>query len=103
MVVEAHPGQPALLVLTDAWHPGWRATVDGQPVDVLRVNLGLRGVALPPGPHQVAFEFIPPGLVTGSLASLATAVVIVGLSVWEWRRGNVPEASGLQAQVGSAR
>jgi hypothetical protein len=98
VVVEAHPSQPALLVLTDAWHPGWRATVDGQPAAILRVNLGLRGVALTPGRHQVAFDFVPPGLVTGSLASLATAVVIVGLSVWEWRRGKGSPCRGSVAE-----
>jgi hypothetical protein len=86
VVIEAAPEQPAILVLTDSWFPGWRATVDGQPTDVLRVNLGLRGVALSPGKHEVVFEFVPPGLVTGGLLSMLTAVVIVGLSVWEWRR-----------------
>lgn len=87
VVIDAAPAHPALLVLTDSWFPGWRATVDGQPTDILRVNLGLRGVPLSPGRHEVVFEFVPPGLMTGGLVSLLTAGILVGLLVWEWRRG----------------
>src|SRR5205823_3885257 len=33
----------ALLVLSDAYYPGWKVTVDGSEAALLRVNLGLRG------------------------------------------------------------
>jgi hypothetical protein len=41
--------RPALLVVADNWFPAWRATVDGEPVDVLRAYHTLRAVPVPAG------------------------------------------------------
>ena len=47
------------LLLNDVWHPWWRATIDGAPVEILRANVIFRAVALPPGEHVVRFAFNP--------------------------------------------
>jgi hypothetical protein len=57
-----------LLVLNDVWHPWWRASLDGAATTILRANVLFRAVALPPGHHQVRFEFHP---VAGAAAELA--------------------------------
>ena len=48
-----------LLVLCEQNYPGWRATVDGEEVEVWTVNSLLRGVSLESGEHVVVFEFRP--------------------------------------------
>jgi uncharacterized membrane protein YfhO len=81
--VAVHASAPAggWLVLADAWHPGWRATVDGVERPVLRADGALRAVRLAPGEHAVVFRFWPPGLslglVLGALGALATAAVAI--------------------------
>ena len=50
---------PGLLVVSDTYYPGWRATVDGVPAALLRTNLHLRGVALAPGAHDVRVWYDP--------------------------------------------
>ena len=60
-----------LLLLTDVWHPWWRATLDGKPVDILRADAIFRAVALPPGAHEVRFTFEP---MAGAAAELARLV-----------------------------
>jgi hypothetical protein len=40
---------PGVVVLADLWNTGWRATVAGENVEILRVNHALRGVALQAG------------------------------------------------------
>lgn len=60
---------PALLVTSELAYPGWRATVDGTPVDVATVNGAFRAVVVPAGRHEVAFAYRPRlghvGLVVG--------------------------------------
>jgi hypothetical protein len=60
-----------LLLLNDVWHPWWRATLDGRPVDILRADVIFRAVALPPGAHQVRFTFAPFAGAVTDLARLA--------------------------------
>lgn len=61
---------PALAILTDAWDAGWIAELDGEPVEVLRVDHGLRGVWVPPGDHELVFRYEPRALSTGLLLGL---------------------------------
>ena len=79
VVINASAVQRGLLILGDQFYPGWQAYLDGQPATVLRVNHVLRGVALPPGDHQVVFEFVPSSLRTGGQLSLVgiTALMIL--------------------------
>jgi len=52
------PGR-GLLVVSEPYFPGWRATVDGHPTGILRVDVLLRGVELTPGSHKVVLEYRP--------------------------------------------
>lgn len=45
--LELRASTPGLVVLSDTWYPRWRATVDGTPATVLRVNSSMRGVVSP--------------------------------------------------------
>jgi hypothetical protein len=69
-----------MLVLTDAWWPGWRVRVDGLEQTLYCVNGGLhRGVWLQSGDHQVEFFYWPASLARGLLISLSAAL---GLGLW---------------------
>jgi hypothetical protein len=68
---------PSVLVLTDAWYPGWTVTVDGKEATMLRVDHALRGVAVPPGEHRVEFEFRPPLLKAGAAVSALSLLFLV--------------------------
>jgi hypothetical protein len=57
--VEAEAPDGGFLVLNDAWHPWWRAEVDGRPARILKANVLFRAVPLGPGAHRVHFAFTP--------------------------------------------
>jgi uncharacterized membrane protein YfhO len=71
--------RPALAVFVEQYHKGWLATVDGQPVPILRANLIMRAVALQPGEHRVAMEFTTPGLRLGALLTLLSLTILMVL------------------------
>ena len=49
---------PAWLVYADAWHPDWKAHIDGRDVPVVRANLGFKAVRVEPGAtREVEFEY----------------------------------------------
>jgi hypothetical protein len=85
---------PALLVLSDTYYPGWRATVDGTPAAIYPTNVLLRGVPVPAGEHTVVLRFDPLTWRLGRAISLAGIGLSAGLSLWwlfgrgsrPWRR-----------------
>ena len=67
---------PGLLVVTDGWDGGWRASLDDARARVLRVNHGEMGVVLPEGRHRVVFSYRPEGFWTGiALAGVGAAAM----------------------------
>jgi hypothetical protein len=71
---------PAVLVLTEAWAPGWTATVDeGPSVAAIPVDAMLVGTPLPAGRHTVELRYVPPGLRLGN--RLAILAVLIGTIV----------------------
>ena len=77
--------QPAYLVLSDLYHPGWRATVNGQTAVVQPANYALRAIYLPSGVHDVQLWFVPPGWRLG-VAITAVTALLSGLLLWIWGR-----------------
>lgn len=73
--LETDSPRPALLVLADGYDPGWRASVDGAPVALLRANLAFRAVPVPEGRHRVELVYRP-GPVLAGLAVSGTAVLV---------------------------
>jgi len=84
---------PALLVLADVIVPGWSATVDGKPAELLAADLILRAVALPAGEHEVHFYYRDPAVRLGLWLTLVGVVCL--LVLWALP-GWVPAFRGLQ-------
>lgn len=85
VVVEVELDEPGYLVLTDAWHPGWRGIVDGERVPVCRADLLFRTIALEPGEHQIVFVFRPVSLAVGGGMSAISLALLVLVSRWIFR------------------
>ncbi|MBE2271088.1 MAG: YfhO family protein [Anaerolinea sp.] len=47
------------LFLSDAYYPGWRATLDGASVPIYRADVMFRAVFVPAGTHEVVFTYSP--------------------------------------------
>ncbi len=83
IVLSADSKTPAVLLLNDHFDPNWKATVDGQSVEILRANHLMRGIALKPGTHTVEFALKPnstPLYVT--LSAQALGLILLGVLVF---------------------
>ena len=82
VTVDVRADRPALVVVSQAWFPGWRAAVDGRAAPVIRVDGLVQGVLVPAGRHHVRLHYEAPGLRAGALVSGATlAALLVALGV----------------------
>jgi hypothetical protein len=81
VVVKVDDGPAGNLVLTDAWFPGWRCSIDGQPAQLYRADYLFRGVPLPAGAHEVVFTFRPESYVRGRALSLAALAIVLLVGV----------------------
>jgi uncharacterized membrane protein YfhO len=86
VVIEARLDEPGVLLLTDAWYPGWQAMVDGERAAICRANLLFRAVALEPGMHRVVLDFRPLGQSVGGALSGLGLVILAIVSRFVFRR-----------------
>jgi Bacterial membrane protein YfhO len=78
-------GKEGFVVVTTTWFPRWRATVDGSPTPIYRVNGSFLGIRVPAGEHRVELVYWPSDhvwlAVLSGLAFVATCVALF------WTRG----------------
>lgn len=78
-----------VLVLADAYYPGWNARVDTAQVPVWPANAAFRGIIMPAGAHQVEFWYEPATFQIGasiSTLALLTVMLLAGYGFWSLRR-----------------
>ena len=79
-----------VIVFSEIYYPGWTATVDGQPVELGRVDYILRALNVKAGSHKVVLDFHPTSLKeTETVAYIGYVVLLVLLLVGvgiEWKK-----------------
>lgn len=79
-----------IVVFSEIYYPGWKATVDGQSVELGRVNYILRAVNVKPGKHIVVLDFHPTSISTTETIAYISIVIlllaIVGAGYMEWKK-----------------
>ncbi|HEU0007180.1 MAG TPA: YfhO family protein, partial [Terriglobia bacterium] len=89
---EAQLSQDGYVLLNEIDYPGWKATVDGEPTEILRADGIFRALWVPAGSHRIEFRFWPRYLVPGAAISIATlTAVLLALAASrpsKWLRGD---------------
>lgn len=79
-----------VVVFSEIYYPGWKATVDGQSVELGRVNYILRAVNVKPGKHIVVLDFHPTSISTTETIAYISIVIlllaIAGAGYMEWKK-----------------
>ena len=80
---------PRLLVLTESWYPGWRATIGRTAVPIVRTFGDFIGCVVPAGSSRVEFQFDNPverRAAWVSLGGLLASIALAGIAWWGARR-----------------
>ena len=71
-------GPRALVVFRRPWLPGWRATMNGRTLPILRADMIMPAVEIPADAEgEVRLDYRPASVVTGAFLSAAALLVIV--------------------------
>ena len=74
----------ALLVLSEQYYPGWKATVNDRPARIWRVDGMLRGIVVPPGESRVSLQYRPASIYIGATLTAVTFCVVLSVPVCLW-------------------
>jgi hypothetical protein len=86
MSMDVNTTGTALLVVSEVFYPGWKATVNGQAAEIHKTDGALRGIVVPGGTSRVVFEYVPVSFYTGAVLSILTMGGVVVACVLLWRR-----------------
>ena len=75
-----------MLVLSDAYYPGWHAYRDGVECQIYRANYVMRAVSLPKGYHDIEFRYEPLSVILGFAISLTTMILMGIISIVSFRK-----------------
>jgi hypothetical protein len=90
LTYEVNSDKGGVLVFSEIYYPGWKATVDGQPVELGRVNYILRAMNIKAGKHEVVLDFHPTSIRTTeniAYASYGVLVLLIAIGAFiEWKK-----------------
>jgi hypothetical protein len=70
----------AMLVLSETFYPGWRATVNGASQRIYKVDGDLRGVVVPRGDSTIVLEYRPLSVYAGALLTILACAAAVAFT-----------------------
>jgi len=75
--LDTYSDHDGFLIISDLYHPGWKARIDNNEVELFPSDLSLRGIYLPKGQHYVELYFKPLTLEIGSYVSIFSILTII--------------------------
>lgn len=91
VILKTETLEDQLLVLTDAYYPGWKATIDGEKTTIYRANALFRAIEVPAGIHEIRFQFEPFSFYLGLWITITGILIAIFLIL----RENLKIVSGL--------
>jgi len=74
------------LFYSDAWHPGWKAFVNKDLVNIYKANLGYKAILLKPGNNLIEFRFYSKFLAAIFLLFSLNSLFWIGFILRETRK-----------------
>jgi hypothetical protein len=76
---------PSLLRVSNAYFPGWKASLGGRDLPVLPVDHALMGVVVPAGQGDLVLDYHSTYFVPATFTTLVSLLACIGLLLFPWR------------------
>jgi len=76
MEIQVETANPAFLVVSDIYYPGWTAEVNNTSTELYRTNYLFRGVLVPSGSSLVRMEYRPASFRFGLLITIGSFLIV---------------------------
>jgi hypothetical protein len=90
LTYESQSSTGGLAVFSEIYYPGWEATIDGEPSQIVRADYILRALEVPAGNHKIEFTFKPKPFIVGntitSISSWIVLLVLLGSIYWSVKK-----------------
>jgi hypothetical protein len=95
---ESNAGTDQFAVFSEVFYDrGWKASIDGKEVPIVKTNYVLRGLSVPAGKHSIRFSFEPQSFIMGSRVTTISQflmVILLAIGAWlEWRKRKGEQAA----------
>src|SRR5262245_689883 len=91
LAIETVADKSAVLVASEVNYPGWEATIDGRPAEILTADYLLRGLIVPEGRHRVEMRYTAPAARRGAIISAVTLLALAGMVIFSIRSSSLRE------------
>ncbi|MGB0578630.1 MAG: YfhO family protein [Limisphaerales bacterium] len=82
--IEVNAESDGIVTIAQAHYHQWRATIDGEPTEILPANHAFQAVAVKTGEHRIVLEYHDTAWITGRATSLLTLLAL-GILAFFWR------------------
>ena len=93
---QIHTGNSAELVFFSIpYEPGWQATVNGEPAEIEKVNVGFMAVKVPGNTNaKIHFTYHTPGLMAGlAVSGVSVVLFVLYMLLWKVKRKQSEDGS----------
>jgi hypothetical protein len=81
LAADVNTADRQFLVFSQIYYPGWQASIDNQPVELVQTNVIQSGVIVPSGKHRVELTFNPRSFWLGAIISGVALLICLVLLI----------------------
>ena len=86
MIISATAESDKYLYVAIPYSEGWKAKVDGKPVQIIKANIAFMAIPVTKGTHEIEMTYRTPNLTKGLVVSAAGIMLYIGYMIFEKKK-----------------
>jgi uncharacterized membrane protein YfhO len=84
IILRVRSDKNGIIFIPEYYDDGWKAKVNGHPVDVIRANASFRGIPIEKGLHTIRMYYSPGIVYAGGAISVITVLIGMCLVIFQY-------------------